>query len=135
MRIALDTNAYSAFKRGDAAVLEVLQTADEIGVSVVVLGELAAGFAVGGQAERNRHELERFLDSRRVQVLAIDADTVGYYAAIYTRLRRKGCPIPTNDLWIAAVAMQHGQRLLTLDRHFEAVDGLLTGQALDDFLP
>lgn len=135
MRIALDTNAYSAFKRGDAAMLEVMQAADEIGVSVIVLGELAAGFASGGQTQRNRKELEQFLRSRRVRIVPIDADTVGYFADIYARLRRKGRPIPSNDLWIAAAAMQHGQRLLTLDHHFELVEGLLTGAVLEDFLP
>lgn len=135
MRIALDTNAYSAFKRGAGAMLEVIQAADEIGVSVVVLGELAAGFAIGGQAQRNRRELEQFLRSPRVRILPIDTDTVGFYADIYTRLRRKGRPVPSNDLWIAAAATQHGHRLLTLDRHFTLIEGLLTGTALDDFLP
>ena len=52
-----------------------------------------------------------------MRVVPIDADTVGFYADIYARLRRQGRPIPTNDLWIGASAMQHGLRLLTLDRH------------------
>jgi len=70
-----------------------------------------------------------------MRVVPIDADTVGFYADIYARLRRQGRPIPTNDLWIAASAMQQGLRLLTLDRHFDLIDGLLTGAALETFCP
>ena len=133
--IAIDTNAYTAFKRGDAAVIEVLQHAQEIQISVTVLGELLAGFAAGTREAANRRELTLFLNSPRVKLVASTAATADAYALIYAALRRLGQPIPTNDLWIAASCMEHGAALLTLDAHFSQVGGLRVGVRLDDFLP
>jgi tRNA(fMet)-specific endonuclease VapC len=100
-----------------------------------VLGELLGGFAAGMREPKNRAELARFLESPRVEVLPITAETADSYALVYTGLRRKGQPIPTNDLWIAASALEHGAALLTRDAHFTKIDGLRCGQRLDDFLP
>ena len=97
----------------------------EVHLSVIVLGELLAGFAAGTQEPRNRRELAAFMDSPRVSVLPITPATATYYATVFAQLRRKGRPIPTNDLWLAATAMEHGAMLLTHDRHFDEVDGLL----------
>lgn len=133
--VMLDTNAYSDFMLGAADVTEVIAHADQLWLNSVVLGELLGGFAAGSRQAKNRAELARFLDSPRVDVLPITAATADCYALVYAGLRRKGQPIPTNDLWIAASAMEHSAALLTRDAHFAHVDGLRSGQRLDDFLP
>jgi tRNA(fMet)-specific endonuclease VapC len=135
MRLLIDTNAYSAFKGGDPETLDVLRMADEVHLSVIVLGELLAGFAAGTQEPRNRRELAAFLDSPRVSVLPATSATAAYYATVFGQLRRKGRPIPTNDLWIAATAMEHGAVLLTHDKHFDEVDGLRVARQAEDLLP
>ena len=133
--ILLDTNAYTAFMLGAAEVVDVVAHADRLYLNSIVLGELLGGFAAGTREPTNRAELARFLNSPRVEVLPITADTADSYALIYAGLRRKGHPIPTNDLWIAASAMEHGAALLTRDAHFSHIDGLRCGQRLGDFLP
>lgn len=133
--ILLDTNAYAAFMLGVPAVVEVVAHAERICLNSVVLGELLGGFAAGSREAKNRAELARFLDSPRVEVVTITAQTADSYALIYSGLRRKGQPIPTNDLWIAASALEHGAALLTHDAHFSHIDGLRMGRRLEDFLP
>ena len=133
--VLIDTNAYTAFMLGDAAVVEVVAHAERLCLNSVVLGELLGGFAAGTREARNRAELVRFLDSPRVELLPVTAQTADSYALVYSNLRRKGRPIPTNDLWIAASALEHGAALLTRDSHFGAIDGLRCGQQLEDFLP
>jgi predicted nucleic acid-binding protein len=133
--IALDTNAYAAFKRGDANIVAVLQHAPAINISVTVLGELLAGFAAGQRENHNRRELTQFLDTSRVKVVSGTTATADLYALVYAALRRKGQPIPTNDLWIAASSLEHGAALLTLDAHFQHIDGLRVGSCLEDFIP
>lgn len=133
--ILLDTNAYTAFMLGDAAVVEVVAHAERIYLNSIVLGELLGGFAAGTREAKNRAELARFLDSPRVEVVPVTAQTADSYALLYSGLRRKGQPIPTNDLWIAASALEHGAALLTRDAHFAQIDGLRCGQQLEDFLP
>ncbi len=133
--ILLDTNAYTAFMLGEAEVIEVVAYAERLYLNSVVLGELLGGFAAGTREPKNRAELARFLDSPRVEVLPITAQTADSYALVYASLRRRGQPIPTNDLWIAASALEHGAGLLTRDAHFAQIDSLRCGQRLDDFLP
>ena len=133
--VLLDTNAYAAFMLGKVEVVEVIAHADSLLINSVVLGELLGGFAPGTREATNRAQLARFLDSPRVDVVAVTAQTADSYALIYSGLRRKGQPIPTNDLWIAASAMEHGAGLLTRDVHFRQVEGLRCGQCLADFLP
>lgn len=133
--ILLDTNAYTALMLGEAATVEVLAHADRLLVNSVVLGELLGGFAAGSRESKNRAELARFLHTPRVELLSITAHTADSYALVYAGLRRKGQPIPTNDLWIAASALEHGAALLTRDAHFAHIDGLRCGRALEDFLP
>ena len=118
IRCLLDTSAYVAAMRGHAAIQDALRYADEIVVSPVMLGELGAGFLKGSSRKKNIVTLERFLDSPRVRTVAIDDATAEMYAVIYDTLRRAGTPVPTNDLWLAASAMQHGLKVLTTDGHF-----------------
>ena len=121
MRLLIDTSAYSAFKREVEATVAEIQAADEIHMSSIVLGELRSGFANGNIPERNERELLEFLRSRRVRTVPVDDQTSIYYASIFASLRKAGTPIPTNDLWIAATAMQHGLIVLTRDAHFRLV--------------
>jgi tRNA(fMet)-specific endonuclease VapC len=133
--LAIDTNAYAAFKRGDEVIVDVLKHAPDILVCATVLGELLAGFAAGRRESTNRRELKLFIDSPRVRVVACTSATADAYARIYAALRSQGRPIPTNDMWIAASCLEHGAALLTLDAHFAQVGGLSSGAKLDDFLP
>lgn len=120
-RLLLDTSAYSQYFRGRPEALEALRGADEICLSPVVLGELRAGFGSGGRAAANEKTLQDFLGGARVTALAVDGETSKRYALILCALRRAGTPVATNDVWIAASAMQHGLEVLTYDADFEKV--------------
>lgn len=124
-QILIDTNIYVAFKRRQPSVVELLRRVEYIGISTVVLGELLAGFRCGSREQENRRELDQFLDSPRVEILNIDEETADFYAEVFRALREKGRPIPSNDLWIAALTLRHGLALATLDEHFNQIDGLL----------
>jgi len=124
-RIAIDTNVYVAFKNNDAGVIETLSNCDLIGVDITVIAELFTGFSLGGREKKNRVELEAFLDAPRVEVLQHDLETAEFYALIVKKLKTKGRPIPTNDIWIAANALKHGFALYSFDGHFQEIDGLL----------
>lgn len=134
-RILIDTNAYAAFKRGDMQTRDIFRQAPEIALNATVLGELLAGFASGSHAAKNRRELAEFLHSPRVRQLAVDAETAEHYAVLFAGLRKKGRPVPTNDLWIAASAMQHGYAVFSFDKHFAEMENLIVGSRLEDFLP
>ena len=117
--VALDTNAYTGLMRGDPARVQVVRTARRLYLPLIVLGELRAGFVAGNQESTNSANLQRFLNSPRVSILFPDEQTTHHYARIYLELRRKGAPIPTNDLWIAALVVQHDLVLCTSDPHFQ----------------
>lgn len=123
-RLLIDTNIYSYALRGDGAVIEILQEADEIGIAVISIGELLSGFMRGGREKKNREELEKFLDSPRVVIYSVNEDTAEFYAQTLDNLRKAGKPVPTNDIWIAAVAFQNGLKLFTKDVHFQFIPGL-----------
>ncbi len=123
-RLLIDTNIYSHALKGDGDVVEVLRKAEEIGFSVISIGELLSGFKGGGREQKNREELEIFLDSPRVVVYPVNEDTSEFYAEILHNLRKIGKPVPTNDIWIAAAAFQNGLKLFTKDTHFKAIAGL-----------
>jgi tRNA(fMet)-specific endonuclease VapC len=89
------------------------------------MGELLSGFKAGSKENINREELEEFLDSPRVQFYILDEDTAEFYAEILNGLKKKGKPIPTNDIWIASIALQHGLKLYSKDQHFKFVPGLV----------
>lgn len=128
MKVLIDTNAYSAYKQRFEPALEVIEFADEIGLSIIVLGELWAGFAAGNRETSNRGELGEFLSLPDTRLVLLDEGTAMYYARIATVQRRIGKPIPTNDLWIAAIALQQGYALFTLDQHFSEIAGLVVGR-------
>ena len=123
-RLLIDTNIYSYALKGDDEVVEVLKKAEQIGISVISIGELLSGFKGGGKEQKNREELEIFLDSPRVVVHSLDEDTSEFYAEILNNLREIGKPVPPNYIWIAAVAFQNGLKLFTKDNHFKAIAGL-----------
>jgi predicted nucleic acid-binding protein len=125
MRILLDTNAYAAWKRGDDATVELVRRAEEILFSAIVVGELNFGFRRGLRTQRNLAELDELLANPFVRFLDVTVTTADRFGRIASDLRRKGRPIPTNDIWIAAHAMETGADLVSFDRHFEAVDGLV----------
>jgi len=119
MRLALDTNRYIDFCRGDAVVVEAVRRAREIVLTFVTLAELRAGFACGTRAGENAAVLTRFLNRPRVRVLCADDGTTHQYANLFRQLRRQGTPIPTNDLWVAALCAQHDLLLASRDAHFD----------------
>jgi tRNA(fMet)-specific endonuclease VapC len=124
-KILIDTNFYTAFKSNQRESIRLIQEAELVGINVIVIGELLAGFRAGNKENRNRRELDLFLDSPRVELFLVDDETAEYYAKIFHDLKKKGTPIPSNDMWIAASAIQHGLWLATDDEHFRNVDGLL----------
>ncbi len=123
-KILIDTNIYSEFMRGNNKVRNILSEIEVIGISVISIGELLSGFKGGVSEEKNRKELSFFLDSPRVKIYNVDAETSEFYAKIITDLKNSGNPIPTNDIWIASIAFQSGLKLFTLDKHFQKVPGL-----------
>ena len=121
MRLALDTNRYTDLCRGDSQVVEIVESADAVWLPFIVIGELRAGFAVGRQGPRNEAVLRRFLLKPGVRIVYADEQTTHHYATVYRQLRRQGTPIPTNDMWIAALVLQHALTLYDRDRHFDAL--------------
>ena len=124
-RILLDTSAYSAMRRGEGRLREPLAQASDVVVTPIILGELLCGFKKGARETENRRALQQFLRTPRVKILQLDAETGERYAAISDYLRRHGTPIPLNDVWIAASAVQHGLKVLTTDEHFKRIPHVL----------
>jgi len=119
VRVAIDTNRYTDFARGDDEAVERIRLAQRVYLPFVVVAELRAGFLCGSRSERNEANLTRFLDSPRVDVLYPDEQTTHQYARLFRQLRAQGSPIPTNDLWTAALTVQHGLHLFARDTHFD----------------
>lgn len=124
MRIALDTNRYADFCRGETDVVEMVAHAEKIYFPFIVLGELRAGFQAGTRALQNERHLVRFLNSPRVNLLFPDDQTTYYYGSVFAQLRKQGTPIPTNDIWIAALILQHDLLLFARDKHFDVLPQL-----------
>ena len=119
MRLALDTNRYTDLARGEPQVVELAQTAETVFLPFVVVAELRAGFAAGRRGAENERALDRFLGKPDVTILFADDATTRVYASLFRQLRIQGTPIPTNDLWIAALVVQHGLSLCSRDAHFD----------------
>jgi tRNA(fMet)-specific endonuclease VapC len=124
VRLLLDTDAYSALKRGHAAAADLVRRSDEVLLSTVVAGELLYGFRAGSRFERNRQDLEEFVASPFVTVVPVTMATADRFSRIAAALRKRGTPIPANAIWVAAQAMETGAELLSFDRHYESVAGL-----------
>ena len=124
-KVLIDTNIYSLAMKGDTHTVKTLRKIDRIGFSAISIGELLSGFKGGRRETGNREELNIFLDSPRVVVHPVDEETADFYASILNNLKTAGTPIPTNDIWIAAVVFQHGYKLFSNDKHFKLVPGLV----------
>lgn len=120
-RVCLDTSAYSYFRRGAPAAVKMIGTARWIGVPSIVLGELRTGFFLGSQTAKNEEELHQFLRHPLVDILDVDDAAARIYAEIMVALRKAGTPLPTNDIWVAAVAARDGATVLTYDEHFRLI--------------
>lgn len=125
MKRLLDTNAYVALKRNHDAVAAMVRESTELVFSMVVIGELLFGFRNGTRFERNLNELDAFLGHPRVSVLPVTRTSADRFGRIAAALRKKGAPIPSNDIWIAAQTFESGAELVTFDDHFGHVDGLV----------
>ncbi|MFQ5450297.1 MAG: type II toxin-antitoxin system VapC family toxin [Nitrospinaceae bacterium] len=123
--LLIDTGIYTRALKGDREVVSVLQSASQIGMTSISIGELLMGFRGEKREKQKREELETFLDSPRTFVCVVDENTAEYYAEIWTGLKKARTSISTNDLWIAALAFQHGLKLFTQDGHFKKIAGLL----------
>jgi tRNA(fMet)-specific endonuclease VapC len=119
--VLLDTSAYSAFKRGHERIGRTLQEAEEIYLASIAIGELLAGFRGGSREKHNRDALKTFLSSPRVTLLDVDEEAAERYGIIQHDLRVAGTPIPTNDIWISAVAMRDGLAVVTTDPHYTKI--------------
>ena len=127
MRVALDTNLLTDLFQGDAALAERLGLCDEVWIPLVVLAEIKAGFLGGTERHRNEILLRKLLSKTTVGVLLPDRETAEHYARLFVQLKRAGTPVPDNDLWIAALALQHDLLLITRDKHFKNIPQLPRG--------
>ena len=135
MMVLLDSNAYSRLMWGDDHTAAVVRGASDILMSAVVVGELLYGFRNGSRFDRNAADLRSFLDNTHASFVPVGPITGDRYARIAAGLRAKGNPIPTNDVWIAAYAMETGADLVSVDRHFEAVDGIIAEAGTGMWMP
>jgi tRNA(fMet)-specific endonuclease VapC len=123
-RVVLDTSAYSQFRAGHREIAELIASSESVRLPAIVLGELEAGFALGSRAADNRHLLEQFIAEPFVSVLDVTRDVARRFGELFAHLRRAGTPIPVDDVWIAATAVDCGGHLVTFDHDFERVPGL-----------
>jgi len=125
VRVAVDTNRYVDLCKGELATTELLEEADAVVLPFVVLAELRAGFMLGRRQTENENALRRFLLKDGVDVLFADDQTTHHYGAVFRQLRKQGTPIPTNDMWLAALVLQHNLALHARDRHFDRLPQLV----------
>lgn len=125
MNICLDTCAYIALKKGNQETIDLMETVDMIFIPTIVLGELYYGFYTGTKTSQNIKELEDFLEINGIEIIPVTKEIAERYGILVTYLRKKGTPLPTNDIWIAATVFETGSRLLTYDKHFHAIEGLV----------
>ena len=125
MRVALDTNRLTDLFQGDSALADLLGGCDEVWIPLIVLAEIKAGFYGGAQRHKNELLLQSFMTKPTVDVLLPNRETAEQYARLFVQLKRAGTPVPENDLWIAALVLQHDLHLVTRDQHFERIPQLL----------
>ena len=124
MRVLLDTNAYAVLRRHGNDVEYILNHADIIYLSTIVMGELFAGFKRGSRESKNKTLFTSFIESPAVSIIPVSEETAKIYAQIKYEIGLVGKPIPSNDIWIAAHAMEIGAVIITYDRHFLKIPGL-----------
>lgn len=125
VRVALDTNRLTDLFVGDTTLAERLGECDEVWIPLIVIAEIKAGFYGGSRQRRNDVLLQSLLAKPTVDVLLPGRQTAEHYARLFVQLKRSGTPIPDNDLWIAALVLEHDLTLITRDRHFECVPQLV----------
>ena len=125
MKVCLDTNAYSNLRRGNKKLLELLNGCDEILVPAAVYAELTYGFLRGGRPCENASLLDSFLEEEQVSFQPVTQSIAERWGYVKAALAKRGAPIPENDIWIAATALETGARLVSYDRHFDSVGGLI----------
>ena len=123
-KIILDTNAYTQLLAGDKDVLNVTGTAETVYMSIFVLGELFAGFSCGTREQENKETLHRFLLKPTVKILNASSETAEVFGLVKSNLKKAGTPLPINDVWIAAHAIETGSTVITYDTHFKKITGL-----------
>ena len=123
-KILLDTNAYTQLLAGREAVLDIISAADTLYMSIFVLGELYTGFGGGSKEQENREILKRFLLKPTVKILNATLETADVFGMLKSRLNAAGTPLPVNDVWLAAHAIETGSVLISFDKHFNKVSGL-----------
>ena len=119
MKIVIDSNRYTDLCRNILEVIEIVERCSLVFVPLIVIAEQRAGFARGNQQEKNERILTKFLNKDEVSILYPDEQTTHFYANLYAYLRKKGKPIPTNDLWIAALVVQYNLTLYDRDSDFD----------------
>ena len=125
MKLLLDTNAYVALLKGHEAVAKKIRRAEKIFLSAVVAGELIFGFRNGSRYDKNIGELDQFLGNHFVEFIPVSYTTADRFGRIAALLRKKGRAMPSNDIWIAAHAIESGAELLSFDVHFANIEGLV----------
>jgi predicted nucleic acid-binding protein len=124
VKLLLDTSVYSALMRGHEEVAHRVRSAERVYFSSIVAGELLYGFRHGTRFLQNRTQLETFLASPFVHFLPVTFTTSDRFGLIAADLRKRGAPLPSNDIWIAAHALESGADLVSFDQHFNCIAGL-----------
>ena len=125
MRVCLDTNAYSGLRRGNKKILELLEGCEEILVPAATYAELVYGFLRGSRFGENESLLNAFLMEECVVFQPVTQGISERWSYVKAILKKNGTPIPENDIWIAATALETGTRLVSYDHHFDFVGGLI----------
>ncbi len=125
MKVCIDTCAYTAFENGNTALLELFNTCDELIFPITVIGELQFGFSYGSRYESNMKRLQSFIVKANAKIVQTTMETAFRYGRLATELKKNGTPIPQNDIWIAAMTMECGAHLATMDSDFLLVPGLI----------
>ncbi len=123
-KVLLDTNAYTNYLLGDEIILRALSQTDIVYMSVFVIAELYFGFKGGSKERKNKELLKQFLNKPSVEIINATVDTSDIFADIKYKLKKTGTPIPLNDVWIGAHAIETGAILITYDQHFDKIAGL-----------
>lgn len=123
-KMLLDTNAYTGLLSGDERVLDYISKARVVLMSVIVIGELHAGFRGGLKQSQNNELLQKFLKKSSVEIINVTIETAEIFGMVKDNLKKAGTPLPINDIWIAAQAIEMGSILISFDSHFRIIPGL-----------